>query len=376
MAEVEVNQETPARTVIRRGRGWTRFLVIALALHIPLFIYPVLRLGSWLESPWWLTLLILIPVTASQTISRVYLRGPHTWLIRKLRQTADLVLGVSPIVLIALLVGELLVAFHFIAPLIAAKLVLLVGAISAAVGIWSAITPLVKSIVLSSSKVDDRLRFVQITDVHIGSRSKDFLDVVVHRINQINPDFLCITGDFIDATGVSQSDLESLATLRCPIYFSIGNHERYEDLDDIVMRLENLGVQVLRNRQVMHSDAVQVIGIDDMDDALQVQRELGPIDLHDDAYKILLYHRPRGLESAAARGIDLMLSGHTHNGQIIPFNLVVNRVFEMSQGLFTHGHTHLYVSQGTGTWGPVMRFGTRSEITLFEVNPEEAGTRS
>ena len=68
-----------------------------------------------------------------------------------------------------------------------------------------------------------------------------------------------------------------------------------------------------------------------------------------------------------------MLSGHTHNGQIMPFNLIVNRVFEMANGLFKHGEARLYVSQGTGTWGPVMRLGTQSEITLFEINLDGQG---
>ena len=65
-----------------------------------------------------------------------------------------------------------------------------------------------------------------------------------------------------------------------------------------------------------------------------------------------------------------MISGHTHNGQIVPFNLVVNRVFEKAVGLFREGMTHLYVSPGTGTWGPVMRLGSRGEISLFEIHPD------
>jgi hypothetical protein len=84
-----------------------------------------------------------------------------------------------------------------------------------------------------------------------------------------------------------------------------------------------------------------------------------------------MYHRPRGLEAAADAGIDLMLSGHTHNGQIFPFNFVVSSVFDKVKGMYKNGNSRLYVSQGTGTWGPVMRIGTRSEITLFEITPEE-----
>jgi len=96
--------------------------------------------------------------------------------------------------------------------------------------------------------------------------------------------------------------------------------------------------------------------------------QLSQLELDPEAFKILLYHRPMGLEAAAEHGIDLMLTGHTHAGQIMPFNLVVKRVFAHVRGLATHGPTTLYVSPGTGTWGPVMRLGSRSEITCFELS--------
>jgi predicted MPP superfamily phosphohydrolase len=125
---------------------------------------------------------------------------------------------------------------------------------------------------------------------------------------------------------------------------------------------------VLRNRAVI-DNGVQFIGIDDMDDAMQVSRQLARINVESEPYVILLYHRPRGLEAAAEAGVDLMLSGHTHNGQIVPFNLIVKRVFEQMRGLYYYAQATLYVSSGTGTWGPIMRLGTRSEITLIEVLP-------
>ena len=127
---------------------------------------------------------------------------------------------------------------------------------------------------------------------------------------------------------------------------------------------------VLRNETGRFREDVQVIGIDDMEDALQVKNQLRHIDVDESAFTLLLYHRPRGLVDAAKAGVDLMLCGHTHNGQIVPFNLLVNRVFDMAKGMYEHGDTRLYVSQGTGTWGPVMRLGTQGEITLFEISPE------
>ena len=344
------------------------FLVVALVLHLPLFVYPLLRLAGWLDLAWWVTLIFAVPIVGGQTISRVWLRHRRTGRARTLRLTADALLGISPVVLCLLLGAEVLVAVGWVAPALAAVWVLGLSAVAGAVGTFAALNPHLVPVRLRSPKVSMPFRFVQISDVHIGSRSRRFLERVIAQVNAQAPDFLCITGDFIDATGVSEDELLSLRSVNCPIYFSIGNHERYEDLDEILARLERLGVNVLRTRS-MRQGAVQVIGIDDKDDPAQVARELAELEVDRDAYVVLMYHRPRGLEDAAAAGVDLMLSGHTHNGQIVPFNLIVGRVFEHVKGLVRHGRTYLYVNEGTGTWGPVMRLGTRAEVTLFEVTP-------
>ncbi len=353
----------------RRPSGMRTFIIIFLLLHIPLFIYPVLRICQWLDVDFLVTMAILIPVASSQVISRWLLRDAKHFLTRRLRYLADFILGLSPVLVMTLLVFEVLLLLNLVDARSAGFYTLLItGGVSFA-GLLLAIVPFVKTISFTSESLKEPVRFVQITDVHIGSRSKNFLEQIVGKIRDLDPDFLCITGDFIDATGVPVSDLEALSTLDCPIYFSLGNHEKYEDLNDIIHRLESLDVKVLRTQSIQHRDDIQVIGIDDRDDALQVERELAKLEVRDDAFGLLLYHRPRGLEAAQKAGIDLMISGHTHNGQIFPFNLIVNQVFDQTVGMYQHGNARLYVSQGTGTWGPVMRVGTRSEITLFEINP-------
>ena len=352
-------------------RQWSRFLIIVLICHIPFFIYPILRLASWLQLPWWLTLIIFVPLTSSQVVSRIYLRNRSEPWAKNLRTIADFWLGMSPVLLISLLTFELVVLLTGLKPEIAALMVLAITLGLAFVGLIVAITPVVKVIKLTSPRLTKAVRFVQITDVHIGSRTRTFLEKIVFKINHLNPDFLCITGDFIDSSGIEETELRSLKSIVGPIYYCLGNHEKYEDLTNIIQRLRNLGVNVLRNEAVHFRDDLQVIGIDDMEDPLQVEKELKHIDLDADAFKLLLYHRPRGLEAAADAGIDLTISGHTHGGQIFPFNLVVRRVFQRMQGMFQIGESRQYVSQGTGTWGPVMRLGTRSEITLFEYLPEE-----
>jgi predicted MPP superfamily phosphohydrolase len=349
------------------SRRW--FVVLALALHIPLFAYPVLRLCGWFGLSVLPTLLIFLPLFFNQIIARILLRNRAGKLAQWLRTGADLCLGMSPVVLFAVLIAEIPVAMAWLTPRDAAWMVFGGALVTLLYSVFRALSPSVVTVQLPSSKLQRPLRFVQISDVHIGSRSSRFLEHVVEKVNALDPEFLCITGDFIDASGIEEEDLRALTRLVGPVYFSIGNHEKYEDLEDIVRRLTNLGVQVLRNADV-HQEHLQVIGIDDMEDHGQVARELAAMDIHDHKFVLLLYHRPRGHADAARAGVDLMLSGHTHNGQIVPFNLLVNRVFEQAAGLFRHGDSHLYVNSGTGTWGPIMRLGTRSEITLFEVSPQ------
>jgi predicted MPP superfamily phosphohydrolase len=345
----------------------TRFLLATLVLHVPLFFYPILRLCAWLELSWWLTAMIFVPLASSQVVSRLFLRHNATESVRQLRRVTDLWLGLSPVVLGVLLIAEVLVLSGLVVPYTAALGVVGLSSVIGVLGVAVAMTPRVKTIRFASPKLQLPVRFVQITDVHIGSRSKGFLDRVIGQVNELAPDFLCITGDFIDAPGISEATLGALRRVTVPIYYCTGNHEKYEDFEAILIRLNNLGVKILRDDTLHHRHDLQVIGIDDMEDALQVKRQLARIKIDLQAFVLLLYHRPRGLEAAADAGVDLMISGHTHNGQIIPFNLLVRRVFDRIAGMYELGQTRLYVSQGTGTWGPVMRVGTSSEITLFEL---------
>jgi predicted MPP superfamily phosphohydrolase len=346
----------------------TQFLLIVLLLHLPLFGYPILRLCTWLELNYWQTAAVFTPLFFSQIIVRLYLPHSHSGWVFWLRRGADLWLGISPLLLCMLLLAELPVAMTWLNGTSAAYGIIGLTLALTLFSVLNAYSPSVVTVKISSPKVHTPLRFVQITDVHIGSRSAGFLDRVMIKVNALNADFLCITGDFVDAPGITEEQLSALSGCPTPIYFSIGNHERYEDLEDILQRLKNLDVTVLRTDTVTQGE-VQLIGIDDNDHPAQVARELAKLAVDPNKFVLLLYHRPRGLVDAAAAGVDLMISGHTHNGQIVPFNFVVGRVFKQTVGLFTEGLTQLYVSPGTGTWGPVMRLGSRGEVTLFEVEP-------
>ena len=152
-------------------RRRVQFLLVALLLHIPLFAYPILRLCGWLGLNGWTTIAVFVPLFFSQILVRLYLRHANFGLVFWLRRAADLWLGISPLLLGMLLVAEIPVGMDWIAPPTAAWMLIVLAAVLAAYSVFNAYSPSVVKVQLSSTKLIAPLRFAQITDVHIGSRS-------------------------------------------------------------------------------------------------------------------------------------------------------------------------------------------------------------
>jgi hypothetical protein len=216
------------------------------------------------------------------------------------------------------------------------------------------------------------LTIAQLSDIHLGSVRPRHLERLVEKTNALNPDLVLITGDLIDPQGhLPPNSLASLKRLTAPAYWITGNHERYFGLERAVTLLKQTPVIPLRN-EAIEFKGIQLIGIDDSDNPGQVQRILNQFHLNPDMFSLLLYHRPAGFDAAAQAGVNLMLSGHTHNGQIWPFNWVVRSRFRYLKGLHAIGDMNLYVSTGSGTWGPPMRLGSRNQITRIRLRKEES----
>ena len=191
----------------------------------------------------------------------------------------------------------------------------------------------------------------------------------MRRVNALEPDLVLVTGDLIDLMNLPGDALEPLSGVVAPAFFTIGNHERYIGSDAVCARLASLGVTVLRNERATWGK-LHIIGIDDAEARDEVACVLDRIGTAEsNRFTILMYHRPDGIEDAARFGVDLMLCGHTHNGQVVPFNWLVKRQFPRIHGRYDIGDMVLYVSPGTGTWGPTMRLGSSNEITVLELSP-------
>ncbi len=250
---------------------------------------------------------------------------------------------------------------------------LLVWLALAACGVYAACNIHNQVITITSDKLRKPRRFVQLSDVHAGSRGRKFIKKIVDQTNQLQPDGIFITGDLIDSSQVDASFLQPLGELTSPAWMCIGNHERYVNLDNAIDAIAQQQITVLRNECITMDD-ICLIGIDDADNANQVAEQLPAIKRDSNKFQILLYHKPDGWEPACQQSVDLTLAGHTHGGQVWPFGLLVKRQFPELQGYFRRGLSHLYVSPGTGTWGPVLRFGTRSEMTIIELVPAKLVT--
>lgn len=227
----------------------------------------------------------------------------------------------------------------------------------------------VESIVLHSPKIRIPLRVVLIADTHIsGFHSGKYLSGIVKEINAQSPDIVCISGDFADGQ-TKLSAIEPINDINAPVYVVMGNHEVWNNHNGEIEKL--LNKTKAKTLHQSEEKGVQLIGVHFNNGRNGLEEGLKDIRIDPQAYNILLYHEPKDVEVAQKAGIDLMLSGHTHGGQIFPWNWVTKIAYKHIKGLYTFKGMHIYVSQGTGVWGPPMRLGSTNEITVIDLGTGE-----
>jgi predicted MPP superfamily phosphohydrolase len=219
---------------------------------------------------------------------------------------------------------------------------------------------------------------IQLSDIHIGGLiTKDFISSLVNKVNLLNADIVVITGDLVDTKlQFAKAALDELKNLKSKYgtYFIVGNHEYFYGVKPIIDYVNSLGIKTLENENVY-------IGQKDVGFYL-----CGVYDKFGDkygAYKpdinkalentqneptVLLAHQPKYVNEIETKGIDLILCGHTHGGQIFPFNFLVKLQQPYVRGLHIHNEfTQVYVNKGTGFWGPPMRLEASSEVTYLKL---------
>lgn len=218
----------------------------------------------------------------------------------------------------------------------------------------------------------DGLTLVALSDLHLGSLiGERWLSARITQVDLLNPDLIVLVGDLIDSDHDRAGPLRStLQRLRAPlgVYAVLGNHDVYAGAEHSTRLVESADIIVLRNRTVEITPGLHLAGIDDPATLRRAAGEDRRLDIALAAPRsgatLLLAHTPdlHTAEAAAAAGAGLMLSGHTHGGQIWPFNELVRRRYPLFLGRYDVAGLSVLVGRGTGTWGPRMRLWHRGEI--------------
>lgn len=234
----------------------------------------------------------------------------------------------------------------------------------------------IKTLEIKNSKLGSfkkPLVITHLTDIHWGLfiRNRE-LNNIVNLTNKLNSDILIMSGDIIDAQGViSKELLENLKNLRANLVKLIvfGNHEYFFNKAELNKVFEGSNIKILFNEVVDVNEIIQVIGLDYYNtNNLKSIKEKTDIS----KFKILVTHKAT-INKESLKLFDLQLSGHTHGGQFFPITILTKMIFDYNYGIYKFNEDKiLYVSSGTGTWLPPLRFLTRPEIVVFKINPSEA----
>jgi predicted MPP superfamily phosphohydrolase len=355
-------------------RGWIGLALMAVVLSIPL---------SFMASR-----------VLDKSLARFFVVPVYVWLgfafqtffllvaidlIRGLAWLARALLGMGPVFPDP---GQALEVWR-----VAAISVVAITALATVFAIWWGLTRLairrIEIPINGLPKVLDGFTIAHLSDLHLDLvHGRAWLAEVVRKTNALGPDLIAITGDLAEGS-VSQfgGEVEPLRDLSAPkgSFFVTGNHEYFHDLPGWLELLEEMGIRVLRNERIpIGGDGAgfDLAGVDDHDGG-RIAPDHGPdlvkaLQGRDPSRPVVLMaHQPRIMREAARANVDLVLSGHTHGGQIWPFSYLVYLQQPYVRGLRELNGTRLYLSSGTGFWGPPMRLGTTAEIALITLRSAE-----
>ena len=250
-------------------------------------------------------------------------------------------------------------------------------------GYFNARNPIVNPVSVAIDKpLSKDLKIVVVSDLHIGAIvSNTKIERLVREINAIQPDLVLIVGDLVDHNprfAIKDEVGKQFLKLHPPmgIYAVTGNHEYIGDAEMSIEYLSKFGIQYLRDTSVSVQNQIIIAGREDKQMQYVTGKKRKPVSEilkgnSTDIPIILLDHQPVEYDKAVENGVDLMLSGHTHKGQMWPMNFITKAVFENHYGLYQKGKTWFYTSNGFGTWGPPIRVGNRPEIVLITLQQKK-----
>lgn len=295
---------------------------------------------------------------------------------------AAITMGIYLFLVLSFLVVDAISIFVKLKPVAYGTIGFGLAFIVSVLGYWNATNIRISPVNIPMQGLNEEMKAVHLTDIHIGHfRTNGFLQKLIDKTNAQNPDVIFLTGDYLDSKyALNKKHFELLKQLKSPVYFVDGNHDHATDNDSIAALMRSVGVNVLDN-EVAHLNGLQIIGLNhmladrnsfDMHASKHnptIDETLPRLDIDREKATVLLHHAPNGIKYANKYGIDLYLAGHTHAGQIFPFNFFAYLMFEHNRGLLDFKGTKVYVSEGIGTFGPPFRIGTKSEIISLTLSP-------
>lgn len=361
------------------------FFVTVLTVWSLMHLYAFWRVAKlpWLAGvprwAWWAGgALLWLAYPAARYLDR---NGFASELARGLELLGASWMGVLFLVVSAFLASEIVTAFGFwkpaVVPVRTAALAL--AALLSVVGIVQGNRPpRIETLEVQLPTLPrelDGVRIVQLSDIHLGTILREnWLSARIAQIRALGPDLIVITGDLVDGNARHvQRLLPLLRELTAPlgVYAVTGNHEFYAGLEQSVSLLEAAGFTLLRDNHVEVRPGLVLAGVDDLTARRQYGIEHRSVEKalahRPPGACILLSHTPWEVETAERLGVQLMLSGHTHDGQIWPFSYLVRLSYPFVGGTYRLGSLTLHVSRGTGTWGPRLRLWKPAEITLISL---------
>ncbi|MBD0380415.1 metallophosphoesterase [Paenibacillus sedimenti] len=249
-------------------------------------------------------------------------------------------------------------------------------------GIYNAKSPVIRKYEITIPKAAGdwkQLRIAVASDIHLGSIvGNRHLRKLVDRVNAMQPDLILLPGDVIDddiKPFIRYNMGRVMGELRAPlgVYAVLGNHEYIGGhIPAFVEQMKGIGIRVLMDETVHIAERLYLVGRKDKaaERMAEGRKPLSSLleDVNAEQPIIVMDHQPYHLDKAAEAGADVMLSGHTHRGQIVPNHLITRKLFELDWGYLRKGNLHAIVSSGFGTWGPPIRLGSRSEIIDLTVH--------
>lgn len=380
-----------------KGKDFMKFLIVVFSVNLAVNLYIFLRTKAIFPSGaagWWILTVLFWIVAFAYFAGRIAEHRGMDLLASPLVKTGSWWIGAMVYLTLLFLLVDFFRTLNWMFNFsdifrfswssakgkTAVTVVYALSALILAAGYLSAKIPAIKrvSIQLTKTVPGGSQKVVLVSDLHLGlMTSKRMINKMVKLINHENADLVLIAGDIFDEDPgpVIKNNLgDNLKNLnaRHGVFAVLGNHEFFGDAEVAQKYMKDHNITVLRDSVALLSNGIAVAGREDitarringgprksLDELLSDTDESKPLFLMD--------HQPFKLAETAEHNVDLQVSGHTHNGQMWPFNYLIRRMFEISRGYGKIKNTHFYVSSGYGTWGPPIRTNSRSEIVVLEV---------